>query len=334
VVIRVRPLSSREQDSIIKVVDSNTLILTDPEGLADDVLRQDRPRDRQYRFDAVLDETAGQLDVFRRSTQFLVDYVLDGFNATVFAYGATGAGKTHTMLGTDRDPGVMALTLAHLFEQIGRADDAPPSAGSSGDPDGGGGADEVVQQHHVSVSYMEIYNESIRDLLVPTEPSVPQEQAQAQTQQQQQQQQQQQHLELREDTRGGVSVAGMSVVPAASVQEVLALLRQGCRNRMQEATAANEYSSRSHAILQVSVRSRRIHKHGPSTEVLGKLSMIDLAGSERAAETSNKGIRMMEGASINRSLLALGNCINALGDPNRKDKYVNFRDSKLTRLLK
>jgi hypothetical protein len=110
-------------------------------------------------------------------------------------------------------------------------------------------------------------------------------------------------------------------------------LRKGNRNRSQEPTGANEVSSRSHAILQVLISSSSTDSNGPKIEKFSKLSMIDLAGSERAAETNNRGQRMIEGANINRSLLALGNCINALID-GKRGKYVNYRDSKLTRLLK
>lgn len=110
-------------------------------------------------------------------------------------------------------------------------------------------------------------------------------------------------------------------------------LRKGNRNRSQEPTGANEVSSRSHAILQVLISSSSTDSNGAKVERFSKLSMIDLAGSERAAETNNRGQRMIEGANINRSLLALGNCINALID-GKRGKYVNYRDSKLTRLLK
>ena len=110
-------------------------------------------------------------------------------------------------------------------------------------------------------------------------------------------------------------------------------LRKGNRNRSQEPTGANEVSSRSHAVLQVLISVSSTDKAGNKIDRYSKLSMIDLAGSERAAETNNRGQRMIEGANINRSLLALGNCINALVD-GKRGKYVNYRDSKLTRLLK
>lgn len=118
---------------------------------------------------------------------------------------------------------------------------------------------------------------------------------------------------------------------ASNPEAILGLLRKGNKNRIQEATGQNETSSRSHAILQIYVAFRS--KESKSQSRFAKLSLCDLAGSERAAETNNRGMRMIEGANINRSLLALGNCINSLIEPGKKD-YVNYRDSKLTRLLK
>lgn len=156
----------------------------------------------------------------------------------------------------------------------------------------------------ITVSYLEIYNELIRDLLHPGGP-----------------------LELRENNRSArTTVAGLSEVNATSRQEVIQLLLKGNKARTMEPTAANQTSSRSHALLSVTVTN---------TAALGtkqgRLFLTDLAGSERAKKTKNKGKRLQEGAHINRSLLALGNCINALSGGAR---YVNYRDSKLTRLLK
>lgn len=153
---------------------------------------------------------------------------------------------------------------------------------------------------------MEIYNELIRDLLNPGAP-----------------------LELREDNRGQrerITVAGLSEITAISRQEVIQLLLKGNKARTMEPTAANQTSSRSHALLSVSV----LHSSPLGTRQ-GRLFLTDLAGSERAKKTKNRGKRLQEGAHINRSLLALGNCINALSGG---AKYVNYRDSKLTRLLK
>lgn len=151
---------------------------------------------------------------------------------------------------------------------------------------------------------MEIYNELIKDLLNPSGP-----------------------LELREDNRGQrITVAGLSEITATNRQEVISLLIRGNKARTMEPTAANQTSSRSHALLSVTVQ----HSTTLGTKQ-GRLYLTDLAGSERAKKTKNRGKRLQEGAHINRSLLALGNCINALSDG---AKYVNYRDSKLTRLLK
>ncbi|GLH11353.1 Kinesin-like protein unc-104 [Gryllus bimaculatus] len=167
--------------------------------------------------------------------------------------------------------------------------------------------------HPVTMSYLEIYNENIRDLLNPSSG----------------------FLELREDPRGrSIQVAGLSELSTQSTEEVMVLLQKGNRARTVEPTAANRTSSRSHALLSVTVRhatplagSERMRTRVRQ----GRLFMIDLAGSERASQTKNRGKRLQEGAHINRSLLALGNCINALSGGAR---YVNYRDSKLTRLLK
>lgn len=132
----------------------------------------------------------------------------------------------------------------------------------------------------------------------------------------------------------GPTVAGITEVEAKTSNEIMQLLQQGNAKRSQAATAANEASSRSHAVLQVIVESRDRAPGVVENIKVGKLSLVDLAGSERAANTKNTGVRLVEGANINRSLLALGNCINALGEKGNKGNFVPYRDSKLTRLLK
>ncbi|MEE6522630.1 hypothetical protein FKM82_021257, partial [Ascaphus truei] len=156
-----------------------------------------------------------------------------------------------------------------------------------------------------------IYNEMIRDLLNPSLG----------------------YLDLREDSKGVIQVAGITEVSTINAKEIMQLLMKGNKQRTQEPTAANKTSSRSHAILQVTVRQKSRVKNITQEVRVGRLFMIDLAGSERASQTQNRGQRMKEGAHINRSLLALGNCINALSERGG-NKYVNYRDSKLTRLLK
>ena len=267
------------------------IVLMDPMEDHDDILRANRSRERQFVFDMVFDAKSTQQDVFEKTTKCLLNGVLNGYNATVFAYGATGAGKTYTMLGTEEEPGIMFRTLHDLFIEISKT------------------SNDLMYQ--VSMSYLEIYNELIRDLLSPSNG----------------------FLELREDAKGGVQVTGISELVAETPQEVMYMLHKGNKERTQEPTKANKTSSRSHAVLQVNIKQRnKVRMHSQEVR-LGKLYMIDLAGSERAAQTQNTGKRMVEGAHINRSLLALGNCINALSEKGNT-KYVNYRDSKLTRILK
>lgn len=220
------------------------------------------------------------------------------------------------MLGHRTETGVMRLTLEHLFQSaMGKA--------------------------KFLVSFVELYNEEIRDLLGEGNTMMHVDHGGVGG------------LELREDPARGATIAGVKEIIVNDVDAVMALLHRGNERRTQEPTQANSESSRSHAILQISVVSSDMlpmrdvkssrtrladhhhHHHAKPIRVQrsSKLSMIDLAGSERAAETNNRGIRLTEGARINRSLLALGNVINALRK-NDGARYVNFRDSKLTRLLK
>ena len=167
----------------------------------------------------------------------------------------------------------------------------------------------------IQVSYVEIYNEQIRDLLIPKDSS-------------------NNYLDLREDPIKGVSLSGATEIRVDCVEEVMTLLFQGNKRRMTEATNANQTSSRSHAVFQITVTISPRTKNISIERVSGKLSLIDLAGSERGTVTENRGMRLREGAKINQSLLALANCINALGDKTKKGAFVPYRDSKLTRMLK
>ena len=131
-----------------------------------------------------------------------------------------------------------------------------------------------------------------------------------------------------------IYIIGITEYSANNGQEIMNLLHKGNNKRSQQSTAANETSSRSHAVLQVLVEGKNNSVGKIGRIKIGKLSLVDLAGSERAANTKNTGARLVEGANINRSLLALGNCINALGEKGNKGNFVPYRDSKLTRLLK
>ncbi|XP_072798135.1 kinesin-like protein KIF19 [Vicugna pacos] len=297
VALRIRPLNDLELEDgatvIAHKVGDQVVVLMDPGEDPEDPLRTHQSREKTFIFDTVFDQQASQEEVYRATTQHLVEGVISGYNATVFAYGPSGAGKTHTMLGTDAEPGIYLQTLTHLFRAIEETRDSADCS--------------------VSMSYLEIYNEAIRDLLNPSSG----------------------FLDLREDARGSIQIAGITEVSTSNAQEIMQLLTKGNRQRTQEPTAANQTSSRSHAVLQVTVRQRSRATDLAGAVRLGRLFMVDLAGSERASQTQNRGVRMKEGAHINRSLLALGNCINALSEKGgSRAQYVNFRDSKLTRLLK
>lgn len=256
-----------------------------------------RAKDIRYAFDRVFDATCGQRQVFEGTTRPLLDGILSGFNASVFAYGATGCGKTHTISGTPEDPGVIFLTMQDLYRRI----------------------EEMREEAEINVrlSYLEIYNETIRDLLsdVPTPAG--------------------QGLLLREDQANKISVVGISEHTPQSPEHVLEMIQDGNQRRTMSPTEANAVSSRSHAVLQINVTQKPKTGDVMDETTSASLNIIDLAGSERAAATNNNGARMKEGANINKSLLALGNCINALCQSGGlKGRHIPYRNSKLTRLLK
>ncbi|XP_037931656.1 kinesin-like protein KIF18A isoform X2 [Teleopsis dalmanni] len=298
VVVRVRPYNRKEleqnQRCVIKVLDEGCLLF-DPDEEDEDFFYQGAKqsyRDITKRinkklsmdFDRVYDTCATNINIFEECTAPLVDTVLNGYNCSVFVYGATGAGKTFTMLGNESIPGLTYLTMRDLFNKIQLQNEQ--------------------RKFDVGVSYLEVYNEQVMNLLNKSGP-----------------------MKLREDSNG-VVVSGLILRPIYSAEELLRLLAQGNSNRTQHPTDANAESSRSHAIFQVHIRMTD-RKTGTKRTV--KLSMIDLAGSERAASTKGIGVRFKEGASINKSLLALGNCINKLADGL---KHIPYRDSNLTRILK
>uniref|UniRef100_A0A182LX65 Kinesin motor domain-containing protein n=1 Tax=Anopheles culicifacies TaxID=139723 RepID=A0A182LX65_9DIPT len=298
VAVRVRPFNEKELEknprNIIKVLDKSTLMF-DPDEDEDEfffhgVKQTHRDITKRVKkkltmeYDDVFDNTATNNDVYEVCMKPLVQSVMNGYNCSVFVYGATGAGKTHTMLGSMDCPGITFLTMKELFRQIESLSD--------------------LRKFDIGISYLEVYNELVMNLLTKSGP-----------------------LKLREDANG-VVVSGLVLKQIHNATELLELLALGNRNRTQHPTDANAESSRSHAIFQVHIRMVE-KKTGQKRTV--KLSMIDLAGSERAASTKGIGIRFKEGANINKSLLALGNCINKLADGL---KHIPYRDSNLTRILK
>ena len=204
--------------------------------------------------------------------------MLDGFHGSCFAYGATGSGKTFTMTGSAEHPGVMPRAIEELFSRAAKE------------------KDEL--KWRFSLVYVEIYNERVKDLLNPMSGV---------------------DLDVREDARKGTHVAGAVEVAVTSLREIMELMNKGNLYRTTEATNCNEVSSRSHAVLQVNcVGVERFVEGANAKKQTSRLSLIDLAGSERAYKTENSGDRLREGRNINRSLLALGNCINALADKTKR----------------
>ncbi|XP_051496052.1 LOW QUALITY PROTEIN: kinesin-like protein KIF18B [Apus apus] len=301
VLVRVRPPNPCERGGpgppLLHLLDQHVLVFNPEEpGGPPGSLRpprgpQPRGKAMKFVFDRVFGEGATQEEVFQHSTRGLLDSVLGGYNCSVFAYGATGAGKTYTMLGSEQSPGIMYLSMVELYKRLE--------------------ARKGEKSCQVLVSYQEVYNEEIHDLLEPKGP-----------------------LAIREDPEKGVVVQGLSLHQPSSAEQLLEMLASGNKNRTQHPTDANATSSRSHAIFQVYVKQQDLAGGLAQDLQVGKLSLVDLAGSERAAVANTKGERLREGANINRSLLALINVINALADAKSKKTHIPYRDSKLTRLLK
>ncbi|KAH0629341.1 hypothetical protein JD844_011349 [Phrynosoma platyrhinos] len=289
VALRIRPISMAELEEgatlIAHKVDDQMVVLMDPLEDPDDVLRANRSREKSYMFDIAFDFAATQDIVYRATTKGLIEGVISGYNATIFAYGPTGCGKTYTMLGTDSEPEEMQEEEEDENKRFRDWLESGKEMGKCkegerfGDWLESGGKVGKCKEEERFGDWLESGGEM---------------------------------------QRGG---------------KIMQLLMKGNKQRTQEPTAANRTSSRSHAVLQVTVRQKSRIKNIMQEVRVGRLFMIDLAGSERASQTRNRGQRMKEGAHINRSLLALGNCINALSD-RAGVKYVNYRDSKLTRLLK
>ena len=291
-------LNVRRMKSILRVVNRDTVVVMDPDeekAYLDQVQR--RSKARRYTFDVAFNELATNADVYEATGRGLISGVVNGMNSTVFAYGATGSGKTHTMIGNYDEPGMMFLSLVDIFAEIKSL--------------------RNDYEFEVTCSYLEVYNELIYDLLVVDSPP----------------------LELREDPERGPVPMGLTRIKVKGPDDITKLLHEGNERRSIDYTEANATSSRSHAVLEISVKRWEKSTNGKDKHVLcGKLSLVDLAGSERAADTQNSGQKLRDGGNINKSLLALANCINALGrHGNSKAKgrmYIPYRNSKLTRLLK
>lgn len=305
VVIRVRPPLDRELASpvwqhVVSVPGSTQICLyeTVPEMNAADRASGTRNtvvNTRSFSFDHVYDQNASQPTVYESTARTSVMSALEGYNATIVAYGPTSTGKTYTMEGglkamMEDSRGIIPRSMEEIFEHIR-------------------GARNEAATFQVRASYLQIYNEVISDLLKPDRS----------------------HLMIREDKRRGVFVEGLSEWLCRSADEVQTLMEHGSTARATAQTGHNDTSSRSHAVFIIVVERHSGSPEGRQS-LTGRLNLVDLAGSERPRLTGATGQRLEETKKINQSLSALGNVISALTE-RRARSHVPYRDSKLTRLL-
>nr|XP_045012192.1 kinesin-like protein KIF16B isoform X2 [Jaculus jaculus] len=315
VAVRVRPMNRREKDLeakfIIQMEKSKTTItnLKIPEGGTGDSGRE-RTKTFTYDFsfysaDARSPDYVSQEMVFKTLGTDVVKSAFEGYNACVFAYGQTGSGKSYTMMGNSGDSGLIPRICEGLFSRISettRWDEA---------------------SFRTEVSYLEIYNERVRDLLRRKSSKTF-------------------NLRVREHPKEGPYVEELSKHLVQNYGDVEELMDAGNINRTTAATGMNDVSSRSHAIFTIKFTQAKFDAEMPC-ETVSKIHLVDLAGSERADATGATGVRLKEGGNINKSLVTLGNVISALADLSqdaasplvkKKQVFVPYRDSVLTWLLK
>uniref|UniRef100_A0A182NJ19 Kinesin motor domain-containing protein n=1 Tax=Anopheles dirus TaxID=7168 RepID=A0A182NJ19_9DIPT len=283
--IKVRPLIKREKDSKLTPqwrIRDNTIISCDGNG-------------DPFVFDHIFDETVSTRQLFDTVCRPIILSALNGINGTIFAYGQTSSGKTYTMIGNDREPGVVPLTAREIFEQIKKIKE---------------------RQFLIRVGFIEIYNEKVHDLLNTANTN----------------------LKIVENQCGDVSVNSKECITNCA-EQIIQHVDEGNKARKIGETNMNERSSRSHTIFRITIESRTI---GPTSGdggmdkeaavQIGILNLVDLAGSERADQTGATGSRFKEGVCINKSLLSLSCVIQKLSE-NSDKQFINYRDSKLTRIL-
>eukprot|EP00210_Caulerpa_lentillifera_P000746 g722.t1 len=296
VLVRIRPPSAKELKeenllSVHKTSDASLQLVTN-EG------------HKNFAFDAVIGDDVSQSHLFTMYAANIVERCLSGYNGCIFAYGQTGSGKTYTMLGDvslregqlTESTGIIPRVFKHLFETLEDRREAEATSRLEFD---------------CKCSFLEIYNETITDLLNPTK----------------------KNLLVRED-KSGTHAAGLTEQKVASMEEALKVIHNGTTNRSVAHTQMNAESSRSHSILTCTLTMRRQNENGCSSVFTSRLNLVDLAGSERQKSTGTTGSRLKEASGINKSLSTLGLVILSLADTKSgKTKHVPYRDSKLTFLL-
>ncbi|XP_074475283.1 kinesin-like protein KIF22 [Sebastes fasciatus] len=284
VAVRLRPYMGNEDEkgegSCVRGLDSQNLEIINWRNATETV---------KYHFDAFHGEQTTQQEVFRSSVKPTLPHILNGQNASVFAYGPTGAGKTHTMMGSSDQPGVIPRAVREVFKLVKAKDE------------------EEGWDYSIGMSYLEIYNEKVKDLLSPSSQDLP----------------------IREDKDKNILIPGLTHTTISSFSDFDKQFVPASLNRTTASTKLNLHSSRSHAVLLLKVvRTQRALSHRQQT---GKLYLIDLAGSEDNRRTGNQGIRLKESGAINLSLFTLNKVVDSLNSGTAV--RVPYRDSKLTRLL-
>ncbi|KAM9098384.1 kinesin-like protein KIF13A isoform 2-T2 [Sarcophilus harrisii] len=307
VAVRVRPMNRRELELNTKCVvemEGNQTVLHPPPS---NTKQGERKPPKVFAFDYCfwsMDESnttkyAGQEVVFKCLGEGILEKAFQGYNACIFAYGQTGSGKSFSMMGNAEQLGLIPRLCCALFQRISLEQNES-------------------QIFKVEVSYMEIYNEKVRDLLDPKGSR--------------------QSLKVREHKVLGPYVDGLSQLAVTSFEDIESLMSEGNKSRTVAATNMNEESSRSHAVFNIIVTQTLYDlQSGNSGEKVSKVSLVDLAGSERVSKTGAAGERLKEGSNINKSLTTLGLVISSLADQaagKGKNKFVPYRDSVLTWLLK
>ncbi|KAI9308650.1 hypothetical protein BJ944DRAFT_246384 [Cunninghamella echinulata] len=312
VVVRVRPLNKRELArgavSLIEMKGDQTIISKPPDqrtGKESEDVKAFTFDKSYWSADKNDANYADQQMVYSDLGEELLNHAFDGYNCCIFAYGQTGAGKSYSMMGYGEDKGIIPKCCMELFNRIQQNDDPNVTYGAE-------------------VSYIEIYNEKVHDLLNPKNKG---------------------NLKVREHPSTGPYVEDLSRLVVSSFDDINHLMDEGNKARTVAATNMNETSSRSHAVFTVFLtQKRRDELTKLETEKVARISLVDLAGSERANSTGATGARLKEGANINRSLTTLGKVIAGLaeqsmadgrkGGKKQKEVFVPYRDSVLTWLLK
>ena len=254
----------------------------------------------QFEFDRTFDDKSNQEDVFTTTTKPAIDYLLKGYNGAIFAYGQTGTGKTHTIEGSTDSPGIMMRTVEDLLTKL---------------------QSWKKDSYKLCASYLQIYNETVSDLLVKP--------PDAKTLKKNLSSEGKGGLDIKKHKEKGVFVEGIKEVEIENVGHGYEIIRTGINNRVSASTNMNELSSRSHAVFTLSLH-KKVDKN---SVVISKLHLIDLAGSERITLTGVTGARLQETKNINMSLSELSNVIIALGKKKDSGDFIQYRNSKLTRLL-